>query len=561
VTAPVSRRGFVGSAAAAVAGLAAGRPPRVVAAPAFDLVIRGGTLLDGTGAPAFPADVGLVGDAIAALGEIAPEQARRVLDAAGLHVAPGFIDIHTHSDPEVLAYPTADSRALQGVTTELAGNCGSSAAPLAGRGVAERIAEWKRDDIAADWTDVSSYLDRVEKAGIAVNHALLAGHGTLRSSAVGDVDRALSAEEARAVARALEEALDQGAFGLSTGLEYVPGRYTPTAEIVALVRLVARRGGLYASHIRNEEARLLEAVAEAIEVGRASGARVEIAHLKAAGESNWPKQGAALDLVESARRDGVAVLADAYPYTAYSTGLTTFMEGWAREGGTDAMLARFSDKEARARIAREVEAQVSVDPGSWERVVVSRVRTERNRAATVGRSLVEIGASWGLEPVDAYLRLLEEEETAVSFVGHGMSPENVERVLRHPLVMIGSDGSSMAPVGEAAKARPHPRSYGTFPRVLGFYARERGLFDLPTAVRKMTSLPADQVGLADRGRLARGKKADLVVFDAARVRDTATFDDPHRYPEGVVHVLVNGVAVVERGRHTGARPGRALRKA
>ena len=208
------------------------------------------------------------------------------------------------------------------------------------------------------------------------------------------------------------------------------------------------------------------------------------------------------------------------------------MEGWAREGGTEAILARFRDPDARARIRREVEAQVRVDPGSWERVVVSRVKTEKNRPVAVGKTLVEIANGWGLDPVDAYLRLLAEEDTAVSFVGHGMSPENVERVLRHPLVMIGSDGSSMAPVGEAAKARPHPRSYGTFPRVLGFYARERGLFGLPTAVHKMTALPADQIGLADRGRIARGKTADLVAFDAARVRDTATFDDPHRFPGG-----------------------------
>jgi N-acyl-D-amino-acid deacylase len=555
------RRQFLGQASAALAGLAVGRPFRVDAAPPFDLVIRGGTVLDGTGAPPFAADVGVVGDTIAALGEIGPEQGRRVIDAAGLHVAPGFIDIHTHSDPDVLVYPTADSRVRQGVTTELAGNCGGSAAPLAGLGVAERREEWKDDGLDADWTDVASYLSRVEKAGISVNHALLVGHGTLRSNAIGDVDRPLSAEEMRSVVRALEEALDQGVFGLSTGLEYVPGRYAPPSEIQALARLVARRGGLYASHIRNEEAQLLEAVAEAIEVGRALGVRVEIAHLKATGESNWPKQGAALDLLEAARRDGVAVLADAYPYTAYSTGLTILMEGWAREGGTAAILGRFRDPGARARIRREVEAQVKGDPGSWERVVVSRVKTEKNRAGAVGRSLVDIAAGWGVDPVDAYLRLLEEEETAVSFIGHGMSPENVERVLRHPLVMIGSDGSSMAPVGKAAEGRPHPRSYGTFARVLGYYARERGIFDLPTAVRKMTSQPADQIGLPDRGRIARGKKADLVVFNAARVRDTATFDDPHRYPEGVPCVLVNGVTVVERGAHTGARPGRVLRRA
>lgn len=555
-----NRRRFLGQASAALAGLAASPSLRIEAAPSLDVVIRGGTVLDGTGGPPIAADVGLVGDTIAFVGEIAPEQGRRVIDAAGLHVAPGFIDIHTHSDPDVLAYPTADSRVLQGVTTELAGNCGGSAAPLAGLGVAERREEWGRDGIDAGWTDVASYLSRVEKAGISVNHALLVGHGTLRSNAVGDVDRPLSAEEKRAVAGALEEALDQGVFGLSTGLEYVPGRYTPPSEIVELARLVARRGGLYATHLRNEDVRLLEALAEAIEVGRQSGARVEIAHLKAAGESNWSRQGPALDLLESARRDGVAVLADAYPYAAYSTGLTNLLEGWAREGGTGAILGRFRDPETRARIRREVEAQVKEEPGGWERVVVSRVKTERNRPVAVGRSLVEIGGEWGLDPVDACLRLLEEEETAVSFVGHAMSPENVERVLRHPLVMVGSDGSSMAPVGKAAEARPHPRSYGTFPRVLGFYARERRLFDLPAAVRKMTSLPADQIGLPDRGRIARGKKADLVAFDAARIRDTATFDDPHRFPEGIVHVAVNGVPVVEGGRHTGARPGRALRR-
>jgi N-acyl-D-amino-acid deacylase len=555
------RRRFLGQASAALAGLAVGPGLRVDAAPSFDLVIRGGTVLDGTGGLAFAADVGVVGDTVAAVGEIAATQARRVVDAAGLQVAPGFIDIHTHSDPDVLVYPTADSRVRQGVTTELAGNCGSSAAPLAGAGVAERRAELKDDGIDADWTDVASYLACVEKAGISVNHALLAGHGTLRSNATGDVDRPLSAEEMRAVSRALEEALDQGVFGLSTGLEYVPGRYTPPSEIVELGRLVARRGGLYASHVRDEGARLLEAVSEAIEVGRSSGVRVEISHLKATGESNWPKQGAAIDLVESARREGVAVLADAYPYTAYSTGLTILMDGWAREGGTTAILGRFRDPDARARIRREVGAQVKGDPGSWDRVVVSRVRTEKNRAVAVGRSMVEIGSAWGLDPVDAYLRLLEEEETAVSFIGHAMSPGNVERVLRHPLVMIGSDGSSMAPVGKAAQARPHPRSYGTFARVLGFYARERGAFDLTTAVRKMTSLPADQIGLADRGRIARGKKADLVVFDAAKVRDTATFDDPQRYPEGIALVVVNGVVVVEAGAHTGARPGRVLRRA
>ncbi len=556
---PVPRRSFLRRSSAALGGLAFAGRAHAEPVPAFDLLIRGGTVVDGTGGPPFRADVGIAGDTIVALDAISPARARRVIDATGLHVSPGFIDIHAHSDPEVLAYPTADSRVRQGVTTELSGNCGSSAAPLAGAGVAERLAGWREEGIEASWMDVASYLARLEQAGLSVNQALLVGQGTLRASAIGPIDRPLTDDELRGVVRALGEGLEQGAFGLSTGLEYVPGQFTPTGEIVELARVVARRGGLYASHIRNEERQLLEAVAEALEVGRQAGVRVEISHLKAAGEVNWPKQGAALDLIESARADGVDVLADAYPYTAYSTGLTILMDRWAREGGTPAILRRLHEAETRTRIRREVETNVAEDPGSWDRIVISSVKTAPNRPL-VGRSLAEIAEGWSVEPPEAYARLLEEEDTAVGFVGHAMSEANVDRVLAHPLVMIGSDGSSMAPTGHAAETRPHPRSYGTFARVLGHYARDRAVLDFPTAVRKMTSMPADQVGLRDRGRIARGMKADLVVFDAATVRDQATFENPHRYPVGIPHVLVNGVPVVRDGVHTGARPGRALRR-
>jgi len=326
-----------------------------------------------------------------------------------------------------------------------------------------------------------------------------------------------------------------------------------------MARAVARRGGIYASHLRNEEAALLEAVNEAIEIGRRSGARVQIAHLKAAGRVNWDKQAAALELIESARRNGIGVFADAYPYTAYSTGLTILMPDWALEGGTQAILKRLRDVSDRTRIRTDIANRAVVEPGGWDLIVISGVRNQKNQPL-VGKKLIEIAEIWKLDPAESCLRLIEEEETSVSFVGHAMSEDNVEQVLRHPLVMIGSDGASMAPVGKAAEGRPHPRSYGAFARVLGFYSRERRLFDLPTAVRKMTSLPADQIGLPDRGRVARGKKADLVVFDATTVKDTATFDDPHRYPLGIIHVLVNGATVVEGGIPTGARPGRVLRK-
>lgn len=554
----VSRRTFIrAGGASAVGALVAAHAPRVLAQASFDLVVRGGLVLDGTGAAAFPADIGIVGDRIAAIGRIAAEQGRRVIDAKGLHVAPGFIDIHTHSDGEILLYPTADSRVRQGVTTEVTGNCGGSAAPIGGPD-AERIrAESKEEGLDAPWTSLAAYCDQLARTGISVNHAQLVGHGTLRRNAIGLANRRLTPEELAAVSKAVDQAMTEGAFGLSTGLEYVPGRYTPADEIVALARVVARHGGFYASHIRNEETQVLEAVDEAITVGREAGCRVQISHLKVTGRVNWSKQQAALDLIESARRAGVPVMADVYPYTAYSTGLTILLPAEALEGGTPSLLKRLADAAERDRIRREVGRQVSEDPGDASLIVISRMKAPEDQAL-VGKSVAQIADAWRLDPAETILRLIERQQGNVPFIGHGMSPENVELVLRHPLAMVGSDGSSMAPVGRAAQSRPHPRSYGTFARVLSHYCRERKIFSLPDAVRKMTSVPADQIGLSDRGRIAVGKKADLALFDAATVADQATFDEPHRYAAGVPHVVVNGTLVVENGSHTGARPGRVL---
>jgi N-acyl-D-amino-acid deacylase len=553
----LTRRTFLREGATAALGLAV-LPGAVWSRPSFDVIIRGGTLVDGTGGPPFAADLGLVGDGIGAVGTIDPAQGRRVIDASNLFVSPGFIDIHTHSDGDILEYPTADSRVRQGVTTEITGNCGGSAAPAfpSPGGVAEEEGAGTRTQ---SWTDVASHFQLLESTGISLNHALLVGQGTIREAVAGEEDRTLSQEEMGRVLSILEEALDQGAIGLSTGLEYVPGRFTPTEEIVAMARLVARRGGLYASHVRNEETMLLEAVDEAIRIGRESGARVQVSHLKAAGTPNWGKQVASLDLLEGARMAGVEVLADAYPYTAYSTGLTIFMPAWAMDGGWDALARRLDDPQERGRIRTEVIRRVRQEPGDYDLIVINRVRTEAGQAM-VGKDLAAIAAHRGVEPVDALLAILVEEDGSVGYIGHAMSPENVEMVLSHPLVMVGSDGSSMAPVGEAARSRPHPRSYGTFPRVLGHYCRERGLFDLSTAVKKMTSMPADQVGIPDRGRIARGMKADLVVFDPGTVRDEATFEDPHRFPIGIHQVLVNGEVVVRDGEHTGARPGTVIRR-
>jgi N-acyl-D-amino-acid deacylase len=555
-----TRRRFLAEGGSALAALGAWRPGRLEAAPAFDLVLRGGTVLDGTGAPGFPADVAIKGDAIAAVGDIAAAQAARAIDVRGRHVSPGFIDMHSHSDGSILVYPGAESRARQGITSEVTGNCGSSAAPLAGWAAEEARRDLARDKLALDWSDTASFFQRLERTGIAINQALLIGQGTLREGVVGTADRPATADEMKAMTRGLETALDQGAVGLSTGLEYTPGRFTPTEEIVALARVVAQRGGFYASHIRNEERQLLEAVDEAIRIGRLAGIRVQVSHVKASGRGNWGKQVSSLALIESARRDGVEVLGDAYPYTAYSTGLTVTFPAWAMDGGRPAILARLRGSE-RDRIRREVDDYVlHGDPGDYSLIVIASVRTEANRRF-VGKNLAEVASEWKVEGAEALLRMVDEEETDVGYVGHGMSPENVERVLAHPLVMIGSDGHALAPVGRALETRPHPRSYGCYPRVLGYYARDRKVLSLETAVHKATAMPADQAGLVDRGRIARGKKADVVVFDAATVRDGATFEKPQTYPEGIAHVLVNGVFVVENGAGTPARPGRVLRKA
>ncbi len=560
MTGKLTRRDVIKQGATALAAYAFNPPLTLAAVTSFDLVIRSGTILDGTGGPPWSADLGIVGDTIRAIGTISPEQGATTIDAAGKMVSPGFIDIHSHSDRSILRYPTAPSRVHDGITTEVTGNCGSSVAPIWGPArklLAEEMAADRETEVT--WEGVAGYLETMEKSGISLNQALLVGQGSLRHAAIGLEDRQPSEEERRRMARKLIEALDDGAFGLSTGLEYVPGTFTPTDEIVFLARVVARRNGLYASHIRDEEGGLVGAVNEAIEIGRQSGARLEISHLKASGQRNWPKQRAALDLIASARAAGVQVLADAYPYTAFSTGLLDLLPAWARAGGWEAAVGRFGDPAERARIRTELNDWVNNDLGRWSLLVIASVRKEANREL-VGKDLVEIAEKWSVEPADAAIRLLELEDGAVSIVGHGMSQENVDMVLSHPLVMIGSDGGSIAPEGPAGQARPHPRHYGACARVLGHFVRERGLMDLATAVRKMTSMPADQVGLVDRGRIARGKKADLVVFDAATVRDAASFADPHRTSEGIEHVFVNGTAVISGGAHTGARPGRALRK-
>ncbi|UCF36786.1 MAG: D-aminoacylase [Acidobacteriota bacterium] len=556
----LNRRAFLQTGLAATIGAIPATRSFASVQPRFDLLIRGGNLLDGTGNPAYPADIGIIGDRIAAIGTISPAQGQRVIEAGGKTVTPGFIDIHTHSDDSILVYPNADSRIHQGVTTEVTGNCGSSEAPAPRATEDERARRLEEEaGVHLPYSNVDSYLSALSKRQIAVNQALLLGQGSIREMVAGPDDRELSADELKQVLRIVEEGLEQGAFGISTGLEYTPGRFTPTDEIVAMARVTARYGALYASHIRNEELRLLEAIAEAIHIGRSAGVRVEISHFKAAGRMNWDKQGPALDLIEAARRSGIEVLADAYPYPAYSTGLSIFLSSWVLDGGWEKAEERLKDPASVSKVISEIGQRVKQDPGGFDRIVLSRLREESQRDF-IGKHVEEIAAGWRISPAEATVRLLLENQGSIGFVGFGMSESNVEQALAHPLVMIGSDGSSMAPTGPAAGSRPHPRSYGAFPRVLSHFVREQKVMDLPTAIKKMTSLPADQVGLKGRGRIARGMFADLVVFDPESIRDEATFEDPHQFASGIQHVLVNGKSVIEDGKSTGNRPGLALRR-
>lgn len=556
-----SRRAFLKKSTWAAASLSLSGLLHFARADDFDVIIKNGLIADGTGVAPWPADIGISAERIAFIGDLQKVKAARVIDASGRHVCPGFIDIHTHSDGDILAYPRAESRVLQGITTEVTGNCGSSAAPLEGMETEERKSRWLEEDgIVCRWGSVEQYFAQLERNGLALNHALLLGQGTLRRNLIGQVNRELTPDEMKRLLFMVEQGMDQGAFGISTGLEYVPGSFTSTAEIIEMARVVARRNGLYATHMRDEETLVLEAISEALEIGRRSGVRVEISHLKCAGKDNWYKQEAALNLIESARRRGIDVLADAYPYTAYATGLTSFIKPWAREGGTKEILKRLNDATLRKKIRAETEDIVRISPGDYDLIVLSRVKTEKNKEL-VGKSIARVGEMWQMDGADVLLRLLVEEEGRVGFIGHGMSEKNVDMVLAHPLVMLGSDGSAMGPYGKAAETRPHPRSYGTFPRLLGRYHRQKNLMDLSTAVRKMTSMPADQMGLSDRGRIAKGKKADLVIFNAQSITDRATFDNPHQFPLGIDYVLVNGRIVAEKGRHTGLLPGQVLRMA
>jgi len=521
-----------------------------------DLVVRGGTLHDGTGGPPRTADVAVSGGRIAEVGRISAPGASEI-DARGLAVAPGFVDVHSHADLSLLVNPKAESRIRQGVTLEVVGQDGSSAGPWDDAAFESVRDRYRRAyGVEIDFRAPGGFLDRIDRLRPAVCVATMVGHGTVRSYVMGGADRPAEPGELRRMKRAVGDALESGAVGLSSGLEYTPGSFASRSELVSLAEELRGTPCPYATHMRNEDDDLLGALEEALHVGRAAGVAVQISHLKAQGRRNHWKAEAALAAIEAARADGVDVHFDRYPYAAYATGLSSLFPARARAGGTRRFLERLADPEQAPELERACRDKIAL-LGSWDAVQISR--TGEANAHARGRRVGELAEELGEDPYQLVVRLLREEGGGVGMIGFGMSEENTERLLVHPLGMVCSDGGAYAPYGPLSASSPHPRGYGSFPRVLGLYARERAALSLEAAVHKMTALPARKLGLLDRGVTAAGAVADLVVFDPAAVADRATFENPHQYPQGVLHVVVSGVHTIRDGEHTGATGGHAVR--
>jgi len=545
-----TRREFLQTSTTTAAALAAAPALLLRSRATADIVVRNGTVFDGLGRPGRELDVVIAGGRITEVRHRSAQRGTVEIDARGRAVAPGFIDIHSHEDGTLWSDPRAESLVRQGVTTIVVGQDGSSRAP-------REPVDGPPDDDARSFNRFSDLWTAIDQLAPAVNVASMIGLGTIRAVVVGGKDRPATPDELSRMDGMVRAAIADGACGASSGLEYTPGAFAPLSELIALCRPLAARRLPYATHMRNEDDRLVEAIDEAIAVARGAGCPLQISHLKTQGPRNWGKLDTAFARIAAARAAGCDAAFDRYPYVAYQTGLSNLFPVWSRDDSTGAFLARLSDAATAGRIRQETLAKVELI-GGWDDVMISNVSDAADRSAE-GARLGRYAAGLGADPYATAVGLLQRSHGSVGMVGFAMSEENLDRILAHPHGMVCSDGGSFAIDGPTRRGHPHPRGLGTFPRVLGRYVRERTALTLPQAINKMTALPASRIHLRDRGRIAPRMAADVVVFDPATVADTATYEQPFQYPIGIDTVIVNGAVALQGGQRADKHTGRALR--
>ncbi|MFC1725679.1 amidohydrolase family protein [candidate division KSB1 bacterium] len=524
----------------------------------LDILIKGGFVVDGSGNPGKKSDIGVKGNRIRYIGPECKLSSDRIIKADNLTVAPGFIDVHTHTDIELLVVPSGGSKLMQGVTTEIGGNCGSSIAPRS----YEEDDDYRKNiknryGFEADWTNFSQFFNKLKKNKIGINFCTFLGLGTIRSEVIGNEDRPPTASEMEKMKNMTKTAMEEGVFGISTGLEYVPSSFATEDEIAELAKVAAGYNGVYATHIRNEDDTLEEAVTEALNVAKKANISLQISHLKACREKNWYKVEKILKQIHSEKEKGVNVDFDRYPYTAYSTGLANLFPIWSREGGTRKFIERLNDGSLTEKIKETVLYKVE-NTGSWNSFMITSVKEEKNKRYQ-GKTIKEISEKFDFDPYEFTRNLIIEEHNRVGIVGFAMSEENTRAVLSDPLCIIGSDGAVLSTSGPLSKGNPHPRNYGTFPRAIGKYARKDKIFSLEEVIRKITSAPARKFNIINRGMLTEGFYADIVIFDYNKIIDKADYSNPHQYPEGINFVVVNGKIVAEKNEPTGELPGMILK--
>ncbi|MGR3180011.1 MAG: N-acyl-D-amino-acid deacylase family protein [Candidatus Anammoxibacter sp.] len=525
----------------------------------FDIIIKNGLVVDGSGSSASQYDIGIKGDKISCIGNINSKHSASVINAANLVVSPGFIDIHSHSDFFWLLHPECNSKIFDGVTTEICGNCGSSPFPIRNQLLEHRKKGFAKFGLEINWKTTEDFFRLAETKPSSINRGFLVGHGNLRACSMGYEDRLAGKKELASMKTELSQALAQGAFGMSSGVAYPPGCYAPADEITELCHVVKEFDAVYTTHIRDEGDTVEESLLEAINVSKKTGAKLQISHLKTAGKRNWHKLENIKKLLDSALSEGVKLTCDRYPYTASSTDLDAIFPKWVYEGGVEKELERLKDNSIRKKIRKELNVNNNIDEDFWKSIVVSSVFNNSNKDIE-GKSIWCVASERKNDPVDTVCDLLIEEDAHIDVLFFNMSEENLQEILKWDFVMIGSDSSIRSVSGILNTGKPHPRSYGTFSRVLGRYGHEKGLLALEEAIYKMSGLPAKKFNLENRGLIKCGYYADLVIFDKNEIKDMSEFQQPHQYSTGIKYVIVNGKISIENGNHTGATEGMILKR-